>query len=390
MLMMKLAYRNIIGAGLKTWLNVAALSFAFVAIIFLQGIYTGMNDQVEQATIAAFYGGGQYWHNRYDPYDPLSLTDAHGAIPSELQSHIEKKTAAPILIRQATIYPQGRFRNILLKGINPQQDIVSIPSSVLSATDGSIPAMIGTRMAKHTGLKTRDFITMQWRTVHGTFDAREAVIVHVFKTTVQEIDNDQIWIPLTVLQQITDMPDEATMIVMKNESAAFPAVVDWNFKTLDFLLQDLHAMVRMKSIGGSIFYSILLLLAMLAIFDTQVLSIWHRRKEMGTLMALGMTRSQLIGLFTMEGAFHGVLAAAIGAMYGIPLLSYIERNGWALPQSTDDFGFALGEKIFPSYSAGLIVGTAILVLVVTSIVSFLPTKKIASLKPTDALKGKMT
>lgn len=390
MLMMKLAYRNIIGAGLKTWLNVAALSFAFVAIIFLQGIYTGMNDQVEQATIAAFYGGGQYWHNRYDPYDPLSLTDAHGAIPPELQSLIEKKTATPVLIRQATIYPQGRFRNILLKGINPQQDILGIPSSALVATDGSIPAMIGTRMSKHTGLKTNDFITMQWRTVHGTFDAREVMIVHVFKTTVQEIDNDQIWIPLSVLQQITDMPDEATMIVMKNESAALPAVVDWDFKTLDFLLQDLHAMVRMKSVGGSIFYSILLLLAMLAIFDTQVLSIWHRRREMGTLMALGMTRSQLIGLFTMEGAFHGILAAAIGALYGIPLLSYIERHGWALPQSTDDFGFAFGEKIFPSYSAGLIVGTAILVLIVTSIVSVLPTKKIASLKPTDALKGKMT
>ncbi|MFA6455512.1 MAG: FtsX-like permease family protein [Bacteroidota bacterium] len=390
MLLLKLAFRNIIGAGLRTWLNAAALSFAFVTIIFLQGVYTGMNDQVEKATISTIYGGGQYWHQHYDPYDPLSLTDAHGLVPAEVQSYIDQRSATPIMIRQGSIYPGGRFRNILLKGIDPRQSILIIPSSVLSAKDGIIPGMIGTRMAKHTGLKLNDLITVQWRTAHGTFDAREVTIVHIFKSTVQEIDNDQIWIPLSVLQQITELPGEATMVVMKTGITAFPPVDGWNFKNLDFLLMDLHSMVKFKSMGGSIFYTILMLLAMLAIFDTQVLSIWHRRKEMGTLMALGMTRTQLIGLFTMEGAFHGIFAALVGAIYGIPLLTSVERNGWALPQSTDNFGFAFGDKIFPTYSAGLILGTAALVLVVTTIVSFLPTKRIATLKPTDALRGKMT
>ncbi|MFA5835085.1 MAG: FtsX-like permease family protein [Bacteroidota bacterium] len=390
MLIIKLAYRNIIGAGLRTWLNVAALSFAFIAIIFLQGVYTGMNDQVEQATIDAFYGGGQYWQERYDPYDPLSIVDAHGIIPKELQQHIEQGTSTPILIRQGTIYPGGRFRNIILKGIDPQQTILALPSAKLIAEAGTIPAMIGTRMAKHTGLKRDDLVTVQWRTAHGTFDARDVTIIDIFKTTVQEIDNDQIWIPLNVMQQITEMPNEATMIVIRKGITFIPSLDGWSFKNLDFLLQDLHSLVRTKSIGGSIFYTILMFLAMLAIFDTQVLSIWHRRKEMGTLMALGMTRTQLIRLFTMEGAFHGILAALVGALYGIPLLSFIAQNGWALPQSTDDFGFAFGDKIFPVYSFGLIVGTTILVLVVTTIVSFLPTRKIASLKPTDALRGKMT
>ncbi len=390
MLMMKLAYRNIIGAGMRTWLNVAALSFAFVTIIFLKGVYNGMNDQVERATIDALYGGGQFWHERYDPYDPQSFVDAHGIIPEVLRPLIKQKAAVPILMRQGTIYPGGRFRNILLKGIDPQQKILAIPVSTLTDRDGTIPAMIGTRMAKHTGLHTNDCITVQWRTSHGTFDAREVMIFNIFKTTVQEIDNDQIWIPIDIMQKITELPDQATMIIINKESKIIPAAPGWNFKDLNFLLQDLHSLVEMKSMGGSIFYTILLLLAMLAIFDTQVLSIWHRRKEMGTLMALGMTRAQLVGLFTLEGSFHGILAALVGALYGIPLLSYVARNGWGLPQSTDNFGFALGDRIFPSYSLGLIIGTTILVLVITAIVSFLPTKKIASLKPTDALKGKMT
>jgi len=132
----------------------------------------------------------------------------------------------------------------------------------------------------------------------------------------------------------------------------------------------------------------LLFLAMLAIFDTQVLSIFHRRKEMGTLMALGMTRTRLIGLFTLEGALHGILAAILATLYGLPLLWYVARVGWELPEAIDQVGFALGERLFPVYTPVLVVGTALLVLIVTTIVSYLPTREIAKLKPTDALRGR--
>ena len=146
----------------------------------------------------------------------------------------------------------------------------------------------------------------------------------------------------------------------------------------------------MKSVQGSIMYLLLLFLAMLAIFDTQVLSIWRRRKEMGTLMALGMTRTNIIELFTLEGAFHSILAAVVAALYGIPLLAYVAERGIALPASTDKFGFAIGERLFPAYSPALIIGTTVLVCFVTTVVSYLPTRKIADLKPTDALRGKLT
>jgi ABC-type lipoprotein release transport system permease subunit len=101
-----------------------------------------------------------------------------------------------------------------------------------------------------------------------------------------------------------------------------------------------------------------------------------------------MTRTRVIGLFTVEGALHGVLAAVLAAVYGIPLLAYVAVKGYGLPQGVDQFGIALGSRIFPVYSATLVAGTAVLVLVVTTIVSFLPTRRIARLKPTDALRGK--
>ena len=390
MIIPKLAFKNIYGAGLRTWLNVIALSFSFVAIIFLQGLYNGMNDQVEKATVDAQYAGGQYWQNDYDPFDPLTLNDAHGKIPDELQKLIAEKKAMPILIRPATIYPNGRFQNVLLKGISPEQNILSMPTSVLLTDKEFIPALIGSRMAKSTGLKIGDDVTVRWRDANGTFDADEIKIAGVMKTDVSDIDNGQFWIPIEKMRAMTALPNEATIIVLEKGSQFNAGVDHWQHRDLEFLLQDLRALFLTKSIGGSIFYIVLLLLAMLAIFDTQILSIFRRRKEMGTLMAMGMTRSKIIQLFTLEGAMHAVLAAAVAAAYGLPLLIYVATTGFGLPQATDNFGYAMRNRIFPTFTAGLVTGTTLLVFIVTTIVSYLPTRRIAKLKPTDALRGKMT
>jgi putative ABC transport system permease protein len=390
MVIPKLALRNLLGAGLRTWLNVVVLSFSFVAIIWTQGLYQGMSDQIEQSTVDVEYGGGQYWYKGYDPYDPLSIQEAHGKIPAALHSLLVKNEATPILIRQGTIYPNGRISPILLKGIDRKQNILSIPSHILQVDDDFIPALIGSRMAMNNGLKTGDLVTVQWRDVHGTFDARDARIVEIMKTNVQDIDNGQMWIPLDLLQKMSAIPNEATLVVLKKSVSPPQEITDWTFKSLDYLLQDVRALVRQKTIGASILYFVLLLLAMLAIFDTQVLSIFRRRKEMGTMMALGMTRIKIIELFTVEGATHAVLAALVAALYGIPLLTYSAAKGLALPASTDSYGIAIGQKLFPTYSAGLVIGTTLLVLIVTTIVSFLPTRRIARLKPTDALRGKLS
>ena len=349
-----------------------------------------MTDQAEKATVDAQYAGGHYWQSDYDPYDPLTLEDAHGRIPDGLQKSVGENKATPILIRQATIYPHGRFQSALLKGIAPDQTILSIPSSVLKTDEETIPALIGSRMAKSTGLTIGDYVTVRWRDTNGTFDANEIKIVEMMKTDVSDIDNGQLWIPIEKMREMTAMPNEATIIVLQKGSRFSENVDNWKHKDLEFLTRDIRALYLTKSIGGSIFYIILLLLAMLAIFDTQILSIFRRRKEMGTLMALGMTRSKIIQLFTLEGAMHAVLAAFVAAVYGIPLLMYVASTGYGLPEATDSFGMAIGNRIFPTYSAGLIIGTTLLVLMVTTIVSYLPTRRIAKLKPTDALRGKLT
>jgi putative ABC transport system permease protein len=148
-------------------------------------------------------------------------------------------------------------------------------------------------------------------------------------------------------------------------------------------------MIQTKTVGQSVFYGILLLLAMLAVFDTQVLSIFRRQKEIGTYIALGYTRREVVGLFTVEGAMHSVFAAVVAAAYGLPFLWWQAKAGWTMPMDASEFGMAMAQTLYPVYSAGLVFTTVLIVMLVTTFVSYWPSRKIAKMNPTEALRGRI-
>lgn len=390
MLALKLAYRNLMGGKLRTVLNVLVLSFAYVIIIWQKGLINGWAVQAERDTENWEIGGGQYWHETYDPYDPFTIEDSHAPIPELAQAAINKGILTPILISQGSIYPDGRIQSVFIKGVDPNQTVIELPTSHLNVDIDEIPAILGANMAKNNKLSIGDYVTVRWRDVKGTFDAAEAKIVHIFKVDVPTVDGGILWIPIEKHREMVQLPNEATIFVTNKETGSIGTLAEFTFKTNDFLLQDFRDMIKMKNVGGYIMFLFLLSLALVAIFDTQVLSIFRRQKEIGTHVALGMTQGQVIKLFTIEGAMHAVLAAIVGAIYGIPLLAWQAKTGYSMPvDSTEEFGMAIAEKIYPVYSIGLIVATISIVFLVTTIVSYLPTRRISKLKPTDAIRGKI-
>ncbi len=388
MLSMQLAFRNLIGAGLRTWLNVTVLSFAFVVIVFYNGMLDGWNMQAINDTRDWEIGKGQLWHASYDRYDPFTIQDSHGGISGHIRSMVAAGRVTPILITQASAYPAGRMLNVVIKGIDPDQRILELPTQSLAQTTNELPAIIGKRMASRAHLKKGDQVLIRWRDKNGTFDAREITIVSIFDSNVPTIDNGQFWIPLAKMQQMTGMTNEATLLVSR-EPLNNEAVEPWIYKDEKYLLKEFGEIMQQKKGSNKIIYGLLLSIALLGIFDSQVLSIFRRQKEIGTYIALGMTRSQVLKVFTVEGSAHSILALGLGALYGIPVLAYLHQRGIPMPKSADDAGIAISESIIPLYSFGMVLSTILLVVISSTIVSYLPARKISRMNPTDALKGKI-
>ncbi|NLE35442.1 MAG: ABC transporter permease [Bacteroidales bacterium] len=389
-LAIKMAYRNLVGAGLRTWLNVIVLSFSFLVIIWMKGIITGWDHQAKVDMTNWEIGEGQYWQEDYDPYDPFTFTDSHAPIPPEFSEEIANGTMEPVLIAQGTIYPQGRLQSVMVRGIDPKQTIFMLPAGKLdTVVAGAIPAIIGSGMAKNLKMEAGDRVMVQWRDADGTFDASEVCITEVFTVNVPAVDQGQLYLPLDTLQSMLGLKGEATIVTYDNSEVSRPLVDGWVHKSKTELTSAVDELIRVKTAGTSFLYIILITLAMLAIFDTQVLSIFRRQKEIGTYIALGYTRRQVVGLFTVEGTMYAVLAALLSAAYGLPFLAWQARVGWTMPMDASEFGMAIAQTLYPVYSAGLVAGTVLIIMTVTALVSYWPSRRIAKMNPTEALRGRI-
>ena len=386
--MIKMAIRSLIGNGLKTWLNVFVLSFTFVLIIFMQGLLEGWNRQALNDTVKWEIAGGEYWSLKYDPYDPFSLDSSAAVMPATLKSEYNAHEIEPVLFSLGTIYPGGRMQSVLLKGIRADQHLIALPTNLLKPTsENDVPVIIGGHMANQANLKVNDLVTLRWRDINGTFEAVDIRVAGVFVTSVPTVDVGQIWLSLDQLQKMTVRP-RASTIIIKSEDVSAQHLTQWPFKDQSELTKQTTAMIKAKSNSYTVLYTIFFLLALIAIFDTQTLSIFRRQREIGTLVAMGMTQRQVVGLFTLEGTMNAVLAILVGAVWGMPLFVIFSINGIHIPMDVSSFGIPMADRMYPVFTPTLIAVTMTLILIVTALVSYLPARKIARMNPTEAIRGK--
>ena len=387
-MLFNIALKNLLGARLRTILNVFVTAFSFFIILFFLGMYDGMLQHAKNVTIDTEIAGGAYWHPEYDPLDPMSYEDAHSNLPDDIQALIDKKKAFPVLVSQASIYPGGRIMPAIMKGIPPDQGIVRMPTKALASHDDTtIPVLIGQGMASDTKLKVGDSFTIRWLDKDHTYDADEGTIVEIMDTENFKLDMGHIWIPLKKAQVMLAMDEEATYVTHEQGILPIQNGQGWIQRDIHYLVQDMEAIIEADKPQAQFMYMILLILAAMGIFNAQVLSIFRRRKEIGTLMAIGMLRRDVIGLFTLEGGLNALLAALATLIFFGPILWYFGYYGIPLPIDYSEMGMIVAKRLVPVYTVGLVLSTTSLVSIIVLIVSYMPSRRIARMKPTDALRG---
>jgi len=392
-MLFKIAIKNLLGAKLRTWLNVFVTALSFFMIILFSAMYDGMREHAKQVTIDTEIAGGAYWHPEYDPMDPMTFEDAHSIIPRDLKLLVDQKKAVPVLVSQASIYPGGRIMPVIMKGITPEQNIVNMPTQMLFGHEEvTIPVLIGRSMATDANLDVGDVFTIRWLDADRTYDADEGTVVHIMDTENFKLDMGHIWVPLKKAQTMLAMEEEATYVTYAEGLSVVKNKHDWIPRDVKYLIRDMEALIKADEPNAAIMYIILLCFAAMGIFNAQVLSIFRRGREIGTLMALGMTRARVVGLFTLEGGLNAFLAAIMTVILFGPLLWYVGNNGiWlGVDYSDGAMGIIIDKYLIPVYSVGLVVTTTIIVSIIVLIVSYLPSRRIARMKPTDALRGKVT
>jgi putative ABC transport system permease protein len=227
----------------------------------------------------------------------------------------------------------------------------------------------------------------------GGVRAVEGHVRGLFSTIVKAYDDSALRVPLplankllgvsgahiwvTLLQRTEDTEKTMRQLHGKLDRGKFE-LIPWT-KLADFYNKTVVLFSHQFGVVQGIIGAIIIL----GISNTMMMSVMERTGEIGTIMALGTRRRQLLGMFLSEGLLLGILGAAIGLGLGFGLAHLISAIGIPMPPPPGMDRALTGQiRVTPA----LALESMLLAVTTTLIASVYPAWKASRLTIVDALR----
>ncbi|MBN1337698.1 MAG: ABC transporter permease [Bacteroidales bacterium] len=138
-----------------------------------------------------------------------------------------------------------------------------------------------------------------------------------------------------------------------------------------------------------IFVLIILLALCFGIINTMLMAVLERVKELGMLMAVGMSKSRIFSMIMLESVFLSITGGLTGIISGYFLSKYYQHHDIPLPvqyaEGLRDIGYS--PVVNTPVDLKMILVIALLVLVTGLFSSVFPAYKALKLNPADAIRS---
>ena len=382
-----IAWKNFTRQGIRAVLNVLVTALAMIAVVFNISLYNGFQAQATRNMILTDVAGGHYRSPDFDILTPTEWEDNTFKVPDALKP-LSSSQKAEVLVQQGQLYPNRRLYPVQLRGIDIDQTLLDLPlagmKSYPAIVEDVIPAVLGIKMAKKAHLKKGDTVVLKWRDRFGVVDARDLLIVDVVAMVNSRVDEGVVWLRLDHLRSMTQRIDEASWVAVADFQGPLKGM---DFHTVEQLVADILNLIENDRKYARIFWVILIFLAGIGVLNTQILNVFKRQKEIGTLMALGMTSGQIVLLFTLEGSMAALFSVVVALILGTLLFSWFQSVGLDIAHLSEST-IPVYEKILLDIHPDEVVTSIVVIVCVMILVSWVPVRKITGLDPTLALRGR--
>lgn len=396
-MLVKLALRNIFRNRRRSAITLAVIVFGAVGLILFGGYKAVTFRGLRESTIRGRVGHLQLFGAGHEKGSQKPLEHALEDVAA-IRARIEKdprveSTAAQITL-MGLVSNGDKSETFVATAVEPAKDRLMRGQTVVEGTllpdDESDAVTLGKGLAKSMNVKPGDYLTLMAPTVTGSLNAIDVRVAGVFQTGVKELDERAVKLPLAGAQQLLQttkvekllvfLRDTETTAAMRADLEAMKLPVE--IKSWSELASFYHQVVLLYN---GIFGFIGLIVFGVVIFsvaNTILMSIFERTREIGTLMAIGVTRGRVWRMFFLEGLMTGILGGILGVAAGALLATLINSGNVMLPPPP---GYTVGYKLSILLQPPVL-ATAFLISVITATLSsILPALKASRLKVVDAL-----
>lgn len=397
----KMALMNITRAKRRTILTFLMLSFGIIFYIIMESMLQGFDDASFKNMIDFETGHIKIRSQKYDedrPYDIENFLEDTAPIIDNLKNkdfitaYTERVQFLAQLDNSIDTSP------VIVSGIDNQKDrtVFTLNKYIIQGKlkDGGL--LIGTTLAEDMGLAMNDPVYITFRDIHGMYTSIERTITGIIKSPDPRVNNAAVYITLQNARQnlairgasevcIKTIDYEKADIYKKQLIKQLPQcrIESWRDISTDFA-----ALMATKRKASSYILLFIIIIALVGIINTLLMSVYEKRQEIGTLMALGMEQHEVRNIFIMEGFIIGLAGSIVGLFLGTIFNLYFIYVGLDYTAMLGDntgglnvMGIVKSVWVIPSYFKALIVVTLASVLS-----SYYPAKKVMKMEPAECLR----
>jgi putative ABC transport system permease protein len=325
--------RHLVGSPLRTLITIAGVAIGVATLVGIAAINRSVMEAF-RSTIDTVAGKAELTVAAESTGMPEELLETVRAVPGVAHASGSITIVAPVNDSHENLYvmgvdllDDGFFRTY--EGVDADVGKLGDDLEFLNSTDR---LLLSERYAKDHHLKTGDTIELvtpdgvRTFTIHallketGPLKAFGGSVAVMFFGSLQEAFSRGR--TLTRIDVASTDKHEVDALKARLQAAVGPTM---EVDAPDRRGQAVETMVRSFQLGLNLGSGVALLVGVFLVYNTVSIGVVQRRREIGTLRALGASRGRIRSLFTLEAGVLGL----VGAIVGMPLGLLVARGAIA-------------------------------------------------------------
>jgi len=353
------------------------------------------------------YRNGYNDHGSSAPFD--YLIEKPDTIIKKIESLDHVKIVTPRISFSGMISTGDNTISVFCQGVDPGGELIlnkidgvkgaktglSIQAGSNLAKGDKFEVVLGRGLAKNLGAKPGDDLTLLTNTVDGSLNAFDMKVKGIFFTASKAFDDRALRLPIDMAQKLIRTNGVQRLVVLLDKTLNTLTVKKEILKTMGSIKTPLEIRTwrqmadfynKTVELYGRQFFIlklIITIIVILSIFNTISMAIWERTREIGTIMAMGYKKLDIMKLFLAEGLILGFLGGIAGIVIGSALAWFISLFGIPMPPPP---GATIHWTAFIKIVPHILVSSFIIAVSASVISSVYPAFKASNLIITDALR----
>ena len=414
-MILTIAFRNIGRHKRRTILSAITIAAGLVVFILMDSTLSGIDRMSIDNMITLTSGALKIQTVQYDKEKntfPLtyginkSLSGLEAALARDKRvTHVTRRTqflgqlsnyteSVPVV---GTVVDEATDTTVF--GLKPY-----ITGSYFGA-DNAREILIGKQLAQDLGVGVGDNITLYALTKYDSRNADQFRIAGLLTTSDPIINHSGIFITFTAANDFLDLESsvsEVDVAVRRNSNLAVfsrevkniqaevqPAFPLLRVNTFLELGASVLEITRAKRVSGIIIMAIILVIAVVGIFNTVFMSVFERIREIGVLRAHGMKPRDIRIMFVLEGIITGLLGSVLGLATGALVNWYLVTTGIPMEKAVGSIAtasYGISGSIYGEWDPAAMAISFCLGIFVATLAGIIPARKASKIQVTQALR----